>query len=206
MRIEIRGNQVLLDGYVNAVDRESRVLPSPRGRFIEKIKPKTFERALQRASDVELRFNHDKNRKLGSIKEGNLQLYEDNIGLRAIATVADEDVIQKAKKGELKGWSFGFIDNKPCWEDGPDGIQRRYLEDIELLEVSILDKTPAYIATSIEAREEESVISETRNNEFKAEVETFSPKNEENHEKREINYSLYEKEMEILKLKGGKTV
>ncbi|CAM5661524.1 hypothetical protein LSPH24S_00940 [Lysinibacillus sphaericus] len=27
MRIEIRENQVLLDGYVNAVERESRILP-----------------------------------------------------------------------------------------------------------------------------------------------------------------------------------
>src|SRR5690606_101680 len=102
--------------------------------------PKTFERALQRASDVELRFNHDKNRKLGSIKEGNLQLFEDNIGLRAIATVTDEEVIQKAKNKELRGWSFGFIDKDPDWQDGPDGIQLRLLKDIELLEVSILDK------------------------------------------------------------------
>ena len=151
MRIEIRGDQVLLDGYVNAVDRDSRVLPSPQGGFIEKVKPKTFEKALQRADDVELRFNHEK--RLGSVKEGNLQLYEDNIGLRAIAKVTDSEVIQKAKNNELKGWSFGFVARKDTWEDGPNGIKRRILEDIDLLEVSILDKTPAYIATSIEARE-----------------------------------------------------
>ena len=30
MKIEVRGNQVILDGYVNVVDRESRMLPSPR--------------------------------------------------------------------------------------------------------------------------------------------------------------------------------
>jgi uncharacterized protein len=205
MRIEIRGNQVLLDGYVNAVDRESRVLPSPRGRFKEKIVPKTFEKALQKTDDVELRFNHNENRKLGSTKEGNLQLYEDNIGLRAIATVTDDEVIQKAKNGELRGWSFGFIDNKPNWEDGPDGIQRRYLEDIDLLEVSILDKTPAYIATSIEARGEEEVIAENRSDDFKAEIEDLTKKEEEKHqERREIDYSSYEKELEYLKMKGGK--
>jgi uncharacterized protein len=200
MRIEIRGNQVLLDGYVNAVDRESRILPSPRGRFKERIKPKTFEKALQNATDVELRFNHDKHRKLGSLKEGNLQLYEDNIGLRAIATVTDEIVIQKAKNHELRGWSFGFIDNKPNWEDGPDGIQRRTLEDIDLLEVSILDKTPAYVATSIEARGEENVITESRSDEFKAEIEHLSPIVSEN---RDIDYSIFEKEIEFLKMKGG---
>jgi uncharacterized protein len=204
MRIEIRGNQVLLDGYVNAVDRESRVLPSPRGRFKEKIIPKTFEKALLKTDDVELRFNHDKNRKLGSIKEGNLQLHEDNIGLRAVATISDDEVIKKAKDGELRGWSFGFIDNKPNWEDGPDGIQRRFLEDIDLLEVSILDKTPAYIATSIEARGEEDVIAESRSDDFRAEIEDLSQKKKEKREELKVDYSLYEKEIEILKLKGGK--
>ncbi|UGB31700.1 HK97 family phage prohead protease [Metabacillus sp. B2-18] len=200
MRIEIRGNQVLLDGYVNAVGRESRILPSPRGRFREQIVPKTFEKALLKAEDVELRFNHDKHRKLGSTKEGNLELREDNIGLRAIATVTDEEVIQKAKKGELRGWSFGFIDNKPNWIDGEDGIQKRFLEDIDLLEVSILDKTPAYIATSIEARGEDSVVSEQRSDDFKAEIEDLSP---EMNEQRDLDYSLYDKELEFLKLKGG---
>lgn len=204
MRIEIRGNQVLLDGYVNAVDRESRVLPSPRGRFKEKIVPKTFDKALQKTEDVELRFNHKADRKLGSTKEGNLQLYEDNIGLRAIATVSDDEVIRKAKNGELRGWSFGFIDNKPHWEDGPDGIQRRFLEDIDLLEVSILDKTPAYIATSIEARGEEQVITENRSDDFKAEIEDLTPKKEEKREEKQVDYSFYEKEIEFLKTKGGK--
>lgn len=200
MRIEIRGNQVLLDGYVNAVERESRVLPSPRGRFKEKIRAKTFERALDKAENVDLLFNHDKNRKLGSLQEGNLQLYEDSIGLRAIAYVSDEEIIQKAKDGKLKGWSFGFVDNKPSWEDGEDGIQKRTLEDIELLEVSILDVTPAYIATSIEARGEEQAISETRGADFKAEIENRS---EETRSNKDIDYSLYEKQIELLKLKGG---
>ena len=37
MRIEIRNDSVLLDGYVNAVDRESKPIPSVRGKFVEKI-------------------------------------------------------------------------------------------------------------------------------------------------------------------------
>jgi hypothetical protein len=152
---------------------------------------------------VDLRFNHDENRQLGSIKEGNLQLYEDSIGLRAIATVTDDEVIKKAKDGKLTGWSFGFIDQKPNWQDGQDGIQRRFLEDIELLEVSILDKTPAYIATSIEARGEIDVITENRSDGFRAEIEDLTPKEEEKREEL-VDYSLYEKEIEILKLRGGK--
>ncbi|MED2635161.1 HK97 family phage prohead protease, partial [Bacillus thuringiensis] len=152
MKIEVRGNQVILDGYVNVVDRESRMLPSPRGYFKERIVPKTFEKALNKAQNVDLLFNHDKTRKLGSTENGNLELYEDNIGLRAIATVTDEQVIQKAKNKELRGWSFGFVSEKDSWEEGEAGVQKRCIEELELLEVSILDMTPAYVATSIETR------------------------------------------------------
>lgn len=204
MRIEIRGNQAILDGYVNAVERESRVLPSPRGRFIEKIRAGTFTRALQRASDVELRFNHNPQRKLGSIKEGNLELFEDNIGLRAIATITDEEVIQKAENGELRGWSFGFADNKPNWQECEDGILRRTLEDIDLIEVSILDKTPAYIATSVEKRGEEELLTENRAYENKAVLEKLETnQQEEQREEKQVDYSIYEREIELIKMKGG---
>lgn len=204
LRIEIRGDQVLLDGYVNAVGRESRILPSPNGRFKEQIVPKTFEKALIKSENVDLLFNHEKDKKLGSIKDGNLELREDSIGLRAIATVTDEEVIQKAKDGKLRGWSFGFIANKDKWEDGSDGIQKRFIEDLDLLEVSILDKTPAYIATSIEARGEDSYITEQRNEEFTANIEDNSGKQKEKREESQVDYSNYENEIEFLKLKGGK--
>ncbi|MED3538272.1 HK97 family phage prohead protease [Bacillus toyonensis] len=165
MKIEVRGNQVILDGYVNVVDRESRMLPSPRGYFKERIVPKTFEKALKKATNVDLLFNHDKNRNLGSIENGNLELYEDNIGLRAIATVTDEQVIEKARKKKLRGWSFGFVAEKDSWEEGESGVQKRSIEELELLEVSILDMTPAYVATSIETRGENATMIEMRSTE-----------------------------------------
>ncbi|PEZ94186.1 HK97 family phage prohead protease [Bacillus cereus] len=165
MKIEVRGNQVILDGYVNVVDRESRMLPSPRGYFKERIVPKTFEKALKKAKNVDLLFNHDKNRNLGSIENGNLELYEDNIGLRAIATVTDEQVIKKARNQELRGWSFGFVSEKDSWEEGESGVQKRSIEELELLEVSILDMTPAYVATSIETRGENTAMIEMRSEE-----------------------------------------
>ncbi|MDM5199248.1 HK97 family phage prohead protease [Fictibacillus enclensis] len=206
MRIEIRGDQVILDGYVNAVDRESRVLPSPRGRFKEVIRPKTFQRALNKAENVELLFNHDNNRKLGSIQDSNLELYEDNIGLRAIATISDEEVIREARANKLTGWSFGFICNQDQWEDGSDGIHKRFVEDIDLLEVSILNKTPAYIATSVESRGEESYITEQRNEEFNAkvideQVQKEEEKPEETREEVQVDYSFYEKHLNYLKFK-----
>ena len=100
-----------------------------QGYFKEKIVPKTFEKALKKAKNVDLLFNHNKNRKLGSIENGNLELYEDNIGLRAIATVTDEQIIEKARNKELCGWSFGFVSEKDSWEEGESGVQKRSLKN-----------------------------------------------------------------------------
>lgn len=161
MKIEIRGNQVILDGYVNVVSRDSRPLPSSKGQFIEQMVPGVFDKALRKADDVEILFNHKQDRKLGSIQQGNLELFEDSIGLRAKATISDDEVIEKARNNKLKGWSFGFISNMDKWED-KDGIQKRYVSDIDLIEVSVLDMTPAYVATSIEARDENAVVQEIR--------------------------------------------
>lgn len=162
LKVEIRENSVKLDGYVNVVARESRELPSPHGLFREIIVPKTFEKALAKAQNVDLLFNHDETRKLGSLQSGNLQLYEDNIGLRAVATVSDKEVMEKARKNELRGWSFGFIATSDDWKN-EDDIQKRYVDGMDLLEVSILDVTPAYIATSIETRDGKQTMLEYRN-------------------------------------------
>lgn len=205
MRVEIRTNAVVLDGYVNAVARDSRELPSPRGRFVEQILPTVWDKAINKAENVKLLFNHKENRELGSVKQGNLELFEDNIGLRAICTISDEEVIQRAKENKLTGWSFGFIPRKDEWENYKDGVQRRFIYELDLLEVSILDKTPAYIGTSIEQRGEESLVRELRNDEFKATIidsTVKEPEKEERVEPAEVDYSLEEAELYVLK--GGK--
>ena len=173
MRIEIRDNKVILDGYVNAILRDSKPLLSPQGLFVEQVKEGVFQRALNKAQDVKLLFNHDEKRELGSIVNGNLQLFEDSIGLRAICTVDDPEVVQKAKDNQLKGWSFGFYSNKDDWQNA-EPYQRRFIEDMDLLEVSILDKTPAYNGTSIESRDNKEVLTETRGDDFHAIVEDMS--------------------------------
>lgn len=154
MRIEIRSDSVIIDGYVNAVARDSRPMRdrATGQRFVEQILPGVFERALKR-NDVELLLNHDTTRNLGSTKT-NMTLYEDSIGLRAHAKITDPEVIQKARDKKLRGWSFGFYERDASEEDLPNGLKRRYIEEMELAEVSIIDerKLPCYVGTSIETR------------------------------------------------------
>lgn len=197
MRIEIRSDSVLLDGYVNAVGRDSRPIITPHGKVVEQIEPRAFQRALDRAENIDLLLNHDKGKKLGSIKEGNLELYEDNIGLRAICTVTDPDVIQKARQKKLKGWSFGMYTNKDDVEQRADNIPRRLIKDLDIFEVSIIDNrmSPCYTGTSIEQRAEQEMIAEQRGDEFTAVVvEAETPKET-------VDYTDYEKR--IQKLKAG---
>lgn len=157
MKINLRAdNTAEITGYVNAVGRESRLL----GDFYEVVEPKVFERALKNTNCVGLMFNHV--RLLGSTNDC-LELKEDNIGLYARAIVNDPEVIAKAQNDKLQGWSFGFYINDQEVTTRADGTELHTLKDIDLVEVSILDCTPAYIATSIEMRDGENVQTKTKN-------------------------------------------
>jgi len=155
MRIELRNDSVIIDGYVNAVERDSKPLWSRVGRFIERICAGAFDKAIKRNDDIHILLNHNWNKDLGSTKAGNLELKEDNIGLKARATITDKEVIEKARAGRLVGWSFGFTDVDV--ENGTNnGMPTRAVKDLNLFEVSILDdtKTPAYNGTLVTVRAE----------------------------------------------------
>ena len=192
LRIEIRSDSVILDGYVNAVERDSRPVVTERGKCVERIEARAFEKALNRTNNVDFLLNHNKNRKLGSTGEGNIELFEDNIGLRAIATVTDEEVIKKAKQRKLKGWSFGMFVNEDAIEERADGLPIRRVKDLDLVEVSIIDDrlNPVYTATSVETRADEEVVNEQRGSEFRAIIVDNTS----------TDYSKYEEK--IKKLKG----
>ena len=174
MRIELRQDKVLIDGYVNAVARDSRPIPDTNGeRFVEQIMPGAFARALERAKAsnraIDLLLDHEENRKLGDT-DSNVTLVEDNIGLRAICEITDPEVMQKAREGKLRGWSFGFMNARAQEEDAANGLKRRFVEDLDLKEVSLIDerKIPCYAGTSVNTRADDTEETvETRSMEIK---------------------------------------
>ena len=189
MRIEIRSDSVLLDGYVNVTNRDSRPLITEHGKVVEQIEERAFDEALKRADDVALLVDHDRERKIGSTKEGNLKLCEDNIGLRAICKITDSEVIEKAKENKLRGWSFGFEAVKEHEEPIKEGLKRRFVDDMNLYEVSIIDdrKIPCYVGTSIETRADKNSKIEYRGR------TAFC------FEEKQVDYSEYEKILENIK-------
>ena len=156
MQIRIKGNSVEIEGYVNAVERKSKPLWSRMGQFLERICKGAFNKALSRNDNVRILLNHDWDRDLGGQKDGNLELCEDTIGLRARATITDPEVVQKAKDGKLVGWSFGFYDRDVLCHTDEDGMPLRDVRDLDLEEVSLLDDTkiPAYDGTLVMVRED----------------------------------------------------
>ena len=190
LNFEIRNaDTAVISGYVNAVERESRVLHRVGGLpFREVVRQGTFAKALKNGNAVNLMLNHE--RVICDTNSG-LELREDNIGLFAKAVISDKEVISAAKNGKLTGWSFGFKCKKDSWNDTGE---IRTLEDIELDEVSILTKTPAYTATSIELRDGD-ILRECR---FESDITVEKPvETAEN-----FRFELQKKKFELLKLKG----
>ena len=200
MQIEIRSdNLAVITGYVNVVERESRVLRDAAGQFVEIVQSGAFARSMERSPEVGLRFDHG--RQLGTTNDV-LKLKEDAIGLYAEAQVSDQEVIAKARNGELRGWSFGFNAKDATWTQRADGMRLRTLTDIDLIEVSILDVTPAYIATSIEARDGDQHLKEYR---YYSEninlVDNSAPvEQEEQRKEPTVDMDLLKRKFEILTL------
>lgn len=202
MQIEVRNDSVHISGYVNAVGRDSRKMYDDWGcPYVEQVMPGAFDKAIKRSQKIELKKNHED--VIGSTQEGNLILYEDNIGLYAECDVDDYEVVEAARAEKLRGWSFAFYEEKAHAESTTDPeCRRRVLEEIDLLEVSILtNKTPAYFGTSIEARQNDGYTKKYRAVETDCCISKKAPK-EDNSSK--VSFDLQKRQIEILKLKGVK--
>lgn len=153
MKVTIRADSVEIDGYVNAIERNSKPLWSRVGQFVERICKGAFASALSRNHNVRIMLNHSKD--LGGQSDGNLELTEDAIGLRFHTVIRDKDVINDARNGNLVGCSFGFYDRDVEKNIDPDtGLPLRKVRDLDLEEVSILNRdcVPAYDGTLVMVR------------------------------------------------------
>ncbi len=198
MQVRVKEDSVEITGYVNAIERNSKPLMSRVGQFIERICKGAFKKALKRNDDVHILLNHDWNRDLGSTKKGNLELEEDNIGLRVRACITDKDVVQKARNGDLVGWSFGFQDRE-VENTIEKGIPHRAVKDLDLAEVSILDrtKTPAYDGTLIMARDDENGEMLLRGEDFIDEVSIIDKKEPQKEENAQNNENIVQNDKKL---------
>lgn len=204
MNIRVKGNVVEIEGYVNSIERLSKPLKDRLGTFVERVKVGAFKRALERAEDVRLLLDHDWKRDLGGLKDGNLELYEDSIGLHARATIEDAEVAEDARKGRLKGWSFGFTDRDVDTGE-ENGVTVRNVKDLDLFEVSLINgsMTPAYDGTLVSVRAEDGKnlnVSDLTESVLNVRVEDEEEKEDDSNAPGAIDYSKYK---EIIKEMKG---
>jgi HK97 family phage prohead protease len=185
MKMEIRAdNSLKIEGYVNAVMRESRPVMTPQGKVNEIVEERAFEKALERTDNVPMTVDHNPNKQIANTKDGTLKLYEDNIGLRAEAIISDAETVENARQGKIKGWSFGMRNVSAELEERANKLPLRRIKSLDLDHVTlVVNKIPCYSATSLELRADEEINVEERAFETKVEVSEA---------KKTIDYSKFE--------------
>lgn len=146
--------EMTISGYINQTEQYSHVL-GQRKKFREKIKKGCFQRALEKATNINLLYEHNPKAILSSTKGGHMTLEEDEIGLKVTAkiipTSLGKDVHQLIKAKVVNGCSFGFRMLKDSWKKASDGIFLRTIEELELFEVTICENG-AYPQGMVSAR------------------------------------------------------
>ena len=159
MKIEIRTDGLHVTGYVNVTEKMSKPVITGKGqKVIEVIEPRAFEQALSRAENVTMTKDHIRENVLAETRTETLKLYEDAIGLKAEALITDPKTIEEARANKIKGWSFGMKNIQDEIEERAGALPLRKVKSLDLDHVTlVVNKTPAYAATSIEVRADETV-------------------------------------------------
>ena len=163
LNIEIRADGAHISGYVNVTEKKSRPVVTPHGKVIEEIEPRAFEKAINRAGNISLTVDHDQSHIYAETRDGTLTLYEDDIGLHADVLVKDKPLIELAKNGKVRGWSFGMYNVQDEIEPRADDLPLRKIKALDLDHLTlVVNKVPCYSATSVEIRADAEVDIETR--------------------------------------------
>lgn len=140
MNIEVRADGARITGYVNVTEKKSRPVITPRGKVIEEIEPRAFAEAISRAGNITVTVDHDKSHIYASTDDGTVTLKEDAIGLHADVLIKDKDLIELAKKGKIRGWSFGMYNVKDSMEERAGDLPIRHIKALDLDHLTLVVK------------------------------------------------------------------
>lgn len=145
---ELENNSLSLLCKVNdySLSKEIRGL---NGTFREVVPKETWEKAISSNPSIKLYYNHKNYFELG--KEIEFKIEEDGVYLFVSLKDSEQGLYNAVKNSELTGLSFGFRCLKDKWET-VGNFRKRTILEMDLFEVSLLDVTPCYNNTSIEAR------------------------------------------------------
>jgi HK97 family phage prohead protease len=159
MEMELRADGLHISGYVNVTEKISRPIITGKGqKVVELIEPRAFERALEKADNVQMTRDHNPDYVLAETRAKTLELHEDAIGLHYKTVITDGQTIADAQAGKLKGLSFGMKNIVDKIEQRADDLPLRKVSAFDLDHITlVVNKMPAYAATSIEMRADDEV-------------------------------------------------
>jgi len=90
--------------------------------------------------------------------------------------ITDEALISLAKRGKIKGWSFGMYNVQDELEARADDLPLRRIKALDLDHVAlVVNKNPVYSATSIEIRADAEIDLEVRTIEQPPQITEVEP-------------------------------
>ena len=188
INLEYDNDAKRIGGYINVVERSSEVMYSHKDCkwFKETMQSGVFKRALQKNQSVPLLLEHDWDKQVAHTNDGTLELREDSIGLRFDAVVSENTYKEIEKKG-ITSCSFGFKINEQQKEPVNTKLEKRYVTNIDLFEVSLVSN-PAYVGSLVEKRALEDALKEEEVEEVreKEEIEEKEKKSESSEKEKEV--------------------
>lgn len=194
MKVEVRAEETRITGYVNVTGKTSRPVIKPDGvRCVEIVEERAFGDTLKKGGNVTVTVDHDKTHVYASTADNTCTIKEDSIGLHADIIIKDKTLIELAKKGEIRGWSFGMYNVIDEMEERAGELPIRRIKKLDLDHLTlVVNKKPVYAATSVELRADSEEILEYRA--FENDIQVVIKE-----EKKNINYSKYETVLNKLK-------
>lgn len=180
--------------------------------WFETLKPGCFNKTISDGFNVRALFNHDSSKILGAVKNGTLSFEDTPTSLNVTVTLPEtreaEDVYSLVKNGYIENCSFGMRVIKEEWRQ-EDKKQYRDVQEAHLIEVSpvTFPAYPASVATSlrslyeakgIDTDELEKALLENNKDEIR---KLLTPFIGEPSADKVTDYSIYESELELLKIR-----
>lgn len=133
-------------GIVNNYSKSKIMTRNDGKKFVEIIPRETFQRALDKNPNIKLFINHQP---YVDVSE-NIKLFAEEQGLVIKAKLSEkaDNLFKAIKDEEFTSFSFGFKCLKDNWSNDGDILVRTIL-DLDLIEISLLNITPAYNGTKI---------------------------------------------------------
>ena len=148
LRAAANGDGMTFMGYAARYDSPSLPLP-----FTERIAPGAFTRTLKSRNNIKMFVNHSDLHVLASTRAKTLRLEDRADGLFVEADLPDvtyaNDLRVLMQRGDVNTMSFGFSTVRDSWSD--NGAERT-LNEVRLIEVSVVTSTAAYPSTSASVR------------------------------------------------------